>query len=83
MSLDNFLNKKLGLAPEKEKVEDKKQKGYVNGTPRVSTKQISEKKEILTKYIFALNRGHKTYENYGFKDNHAFLAEIMKLLNEI
>ena len=40
-------------------------------------------KELLIKYIYALNKGHKTYTNYGFKDNHEFLARITQLISEI
>lgn len=41
------------------------------------------KKAKITEYILAINHGHKKYLEHGFETNHAFLAEIIKLIGEL
>lgn len=42
-----------------------------------------EMKDTLKKYVLAVNRGHKTYERYGFEDNHTFLLAIFDIIDKL
>lgn len=68
------------LAPFKKKKKQPQEPPKVV-VPRAPKKQVD--KNLLIKYILALNKGHKGYEEYGFTDNHAFLSEIIKMVYDL
>ena len=75
------------LAPEKKKKKPKLPPKVVNASMRSPTGSINrekkEKKKLIIKYILGINAGHKSYEQYGFPNNHAFLAHITQMIHDL
>jgi len=82
------------LLAELDAIPDKKKKQHtppaaekpviIEEAPKAPRKNIKkEQKNLLKKYIYAVNYGHKLYEKYGFEDNHSFLLKIFEIIDNL